>query len=85
MGRAHAPRFVRSVDDERAFTDVSSGVERGVVMGAIIVALRGSDHKRLEALAADRAMSAKDLAGVLLEQAIRTAKDCKEADHGPDR
>lgn len=40
-------------------------------MGAVIVGLREGDHKNLAALAAQRGLPVKDVAGILLEDAIR--------------
>lgn len=52
-------------------------------MGAIIVGLRPGDHRRLEELAVRRGRPPKEIAGILLEQAIRQV--IEEPDTGPDR
>jgi predicted DsbA family dithiol-disulfide isomerase len=57
-------------------------------MGAVIIALRRSDHERLYEIAAERGMSPKDMAGVLLEEAIRRemrqARDDAEPEEADD-
>jgi hypothetical protein len=40
-------------------------------MGAVVVGLRAGDHKHLTELAAQRGLPVKDVAGILLEEAIR--------------
>ena len=55
-------------------------------MGAVIVGLRPGDHKDLNMLAERVGRPAKEVAGILLEEAIRRERGIRLApvDHRPD-
>ena len=55
-------------------------------MGAIIAALRPGDHKDLDLIAERVGRPAKEVAGILLEEAIRRERGIRlaPADHRPE-